>query len=410
MPKKISFLGLFGQQNLGNECTLQAIIHNVRRYFPDAEITCICTGPDDTRIRHNITAFPILNRYARGYNSKETREKYGLLRRLLRKVFIRIPMELLHWVKAFETLKGTYMLVVPGTGFLSDYSTHAFGWPYFIFKWSIIARLCRCKLLFVSVGAGPLWRPLSKWFIKVALSLADYRSYRDSFSKQCLESIGFATNNDPVYPDLAFSLPRAMFPECDHHDRQRPVIGVGLKDYYGKLGDSQRGGKAIYRDFINKLGTFVSWLVEHKYTVRLLIGDTLYDGPVKQDLTELLEKRGLKYEDGQIINEPISSVEQLSSQLAATDIVVSPRFHNVLLGLMLVKPVVSLSYHEKFASLMAGVGLPEYCHDIDHLDVDRLTAQIVELEKRAAKLTPHIKQKVQEYRNALEEQYAHIFN
>src|SRR2546427_6800098 len=44
------------------------------------------------------------------------------------------------------------------SGFLSDYSTHAFGWPYFIFKWSIIARLCRCKLLFVSVGAGPLWR------------------------------------------------------------------------------------------------------------------------------------------------------------------------------------------------------------------------------------------------------------
>jgi polysaccharide pyruvyl transferase WcaK-like protein len=143
--------------------------------------------------------------------------------------------------------------------------------------------------------------------------------------------------------------------------------------------------------------------------VRLLIGDTLYDNTVKQDLIELLRQHGFN-EDEQIINEPISSVADVLSQLAASDMVVSARFHNVLLALMLDKPVVSLSYHKKFASLVAGVGLPEYCHDIDHLDVDRLTGHIVELEKRAGKLMPHVRQKVEEYSNALEEQYARIFN
>ena len=58
-PKRIAFFGLFGQGNLGNECTLQAIIYNVRKYFPDAEFKCICSGPEDTSVRHNIPAFPM---------------------------------------------------------------------------------------------------------------------------------------------------------------------------------------------------------------------------------------------------------------------------------------------------------------------------------------------------------------
>src|SRR6266446_4255952 len=53
-PRKIAFYGLFGQQNWGNECTLQAIIYNARRYLPDAELRCFCTGPHETLLRHNI--------------------------------------------------------------------------------------------------------------------------------------------------------------------------------------------------------------------------------------------------------------------------------------------------------------------------------------------------------------------
>jgi polysaccharide pyruvyl transferase WcaK-like protein len=153
----------------------------------------------------------------------------------------------------------------------------------------------------------------------------------------------------------------------------------------------------------------VGWLLEHKYIVRLLIGDVLYDKRVKQDMRELINKRGLKYEEGQIIDEPVSSVEQLLSQLATTDMVVATRFHNVLLALMLNKPVVSISYDPKNDSLMAGVGLAEYCQHIDHLDLDKLVEQFIELEKNVKNLRPCIKQKIEEYRNALDEQYAFIF-
>jgi polysaccharide pyruvyl transferase WcaK-like protein len=406
-PRKVAFYGLFGQKNWGNECTLQAIIYNVRRYLPHAELRCICTDPDDTSGRYNIPSFPISNRYARGY-PKESPQRSSALVRLLQKALLGAPRELLSWLKAYRSLRGFDLLVVPGTGLLTDFTSNPMGIPYRLFKWALIAKLCRCKLLFVSVGAGPTEHPLTRWFIKAALSLAGYRSYRDDYSREFLEGIGFKTGNDCLYPDLAFSLPIEMFPESAGVSGRKTVIGVGVKDYYGKQGLPERGGQEKYGNFIKKLASFVTWLLENGYTVRLLIGDSLYDDRVKQDLIELLPSPPANG-SWDIVNEPISSVTDVLSALASTDLVVSARFHNILLGLMLNKPVISLSYHDKFASLVAGVGMAEYCHDIDELDVDALARQVVQLEAQADTVKPQIRKKVEEYRHALDEQYARIF-
>jgi polysaccharide pyruvyl transferase WcaK-like protein len=407
--KKIGFFGLFGQQNLGNECTLQAIICNTRKYFPNAELKCICSGPDDARARHNIPAFPISERYLKKANSKKWIESSNQLIRLLRRALIRLPKEFIDWVAAFRTLKGSHMFIVPGTGFLTDAYSDSFGWPYEIFKWSLIAKLCRCRLLYVSVGAGPIYRPLSRWFIKSALSLADFRSYRDKSTMKYLKGIGFPINNDRVYPDLAFNLPDIVIPHGDIHKRHRPVVGIGLMRYAGKL-SVDRPSNATYLAYLEKLAIFVRWLFGHGYDVRLLIGDILYDESVKQDFRNLLKDDESTYNGGQIIDEPILTVEHLLSQLAATDIVVATRFHNVLLALMLGKPVISISFHHKCASLMSEMGLSEYCQDIHHLDVDRLIEQFCDLEKNAERLRFLIKQKTEEFRRALDEQYHIIFN
>jgi polysaccharide pyruvyl transferase WcaK-like protein len=402
--KKIGFFGLFGQLNWGNECTLQAIIHNAQRHLSGLEIYCICTDPEDTSKRFGIPAFPIKAIYRRAWWGQNNQWL-----RLLRKGFFLVPIEILHWVKAYRTVKGTQMLVFPGTGLLTDFSRRIFGRCYEIFKWSIIAKLCKCKLLFVSMGAGPIRHPLSRWFIKSALSMADYRSYRNDYSRQYLKGIGFETNFDPIYPDLAFSLPRSMMPESKNCNRQRPVIGVGVMNY-DKYYTNQQGGENIYRDYIEKTCSFVTWLLDNHYTVRMLMGDTLYDSSVKEDLKNMLKKREHDYEDGNILDEPINSVEQLLSQLATTSVVVSPRLHNIILALMLNKPVISLSYHDKIASLVADLGLTEYSQHLDHLDVDRLIEQFMQLEKNAEKLLPSIRKKAIEYRKALDEQYSLIFH
>ena len=149
------------------------------------------------------------------------------------------------------------------------------------------------------------------------------------------------------------------------------------------------------------------WLVEHEYDVRLLIGDAVYDQQVASDLRESLRRR--RAPDG-LEAASMSSPRDVLSQLAATDLVVASRFHNVLLALMLNKPVISLSYHEKVDALMAGFGLDEYCQDIELFDVDHLIGQIKTLEKDAGTLKPHIHRTAEAYRRALDDQYQCILN
>jgi len=407
-PTTISFFGNFGMQNFGNECTLQAILQNVTRFLPDARANCICTYPQDASARHGIPASLISYRYAKGSTSTEQDQNAPAVIRFLRRLLIRLPLEAIQWLKAFRVLKGTSLLVMTGTGMLGDFGIGPFDLHYEILKWSIIAKIRRCKLLFVSVGAGPIAHPLSRWIVKRAISLADYRSYRDDFSKEYLASIGFDTRNDFVYPDLAFSL-RPETRGSRSPDGGSRVICLGLMDYYGK-GSAHEYSEAIYQDYLEKTTNILAWLLDRKYTVRLLIGDSSYDRRIKGDVIKRLQERGSKYEKGQVIDEPVSSVEQLIAQLGEADMVIATRFHNILLALLLNKPVVALSYHEKIASLMAGVGMGEYCQNVDQLDVDLLLEQFLELEKNAGMVKSLIERKVEDYRKALDQQYAHIFN
>jgi polysaccharide pyruvyl transferase WcaK-like protein len=149
-------------------------------------------------------------------------------------------------------------------------------------------------------------------------------------------------------------------------------------------------------------------LLEREYLVRVLIGDAAWDQGARQDLRTVLEERGLSYDDGRIIDEPASSVDELISQLLSVDVVVSSRFHNLLLALMLKKPVFAVSYHEKFQPLMDGVGLGGFCQDIEHIDVDDLIVKVVRLVENGASIKLQIERDTESYRVALDEQYEQI--
>jgi polysaccharide pyruvyl transferase WcaK-like protein len=421
---RIALFGNFGTGNLGNEATLQAMVYNLRRYLPNAEITCICHGPEKTALALNISAVPIRAPFPKLFSaSSENDELAGGLNHSVSetttethwwsKAFAPLrtcayPLrEAYRWFRGIASLKGSDILVMTGTGMLDDYAIGPFDLHYDLFRWAVIAKLCRCKLLFVSVGGGPIRHLLSRYFVRVALALADYRSYRDLSSKEHLEAIGIDVKNDAVYPDLAFSLPKFVVPINHDPRRQGVVIGVGLMNYHNRFGRSEKD-ETIYRDYLGRLTSFVARLLERRYTVRVLIGDFVWDQGVRQDLRRELEERSLIYEEGRIIDEPASSVHELLAQLRSVDVVVSPRFHNLLLGLMLGKPVVAISYHEKFQALMNGVGLGGFCQDIEHIDVDDLIAKVVRLQENALGIRLQIARETENYRVALDEQYQRI--
>ena len=400
-PKKICFFGHFGSPNFGNEITLQTVLYHVRRLLPESEVACICTEPEALAATQKIATLPISRIFV----------KPGKLRtplaRALRKVFIGLPSEPGRWLDAFNTLKGTDVLIIPGTGLLTDaYGLMAWG-PYNLFKWSFIARMCRCKLLFVSVGAGPVYSALGKYFVKSALSLADFRSYRDNASLEYIKGIGFSTNSDRIYPDLVFGLPEAMLPQDADRKGKRSIVGLGVMPYAGKYSVANPSD-AIYQEYLKSLVRLVQWLLVRDYNIRLLIGE-VSDRSASEQFKSLLQASLGHYDEERIIDQPAGSVEQLLPQLAATDIVVATRFHNIVLALILNKPVISISFHHKCAALMEEMGLSGYCQDINHMNADRLIDQFQEVERNADKLKSVIRQRVEQSRKALDEQYSLIF-
>ncbi len=155
----------------------------LRSLLPDAEFCCICTFPRSVTLRDSIDAVPITTRTLRLWDHE-------------RPLHLRFPLvpfgiaaEFGQWIRAFRILKQSPMLIVPGTGLLTD--AYNEDWrPYNIMKWSVAARLRGCKVLFGSVGAGPLYSREGRLFVKLALALADYRSFRDRSSVSYLERIG----------------------------------------------------------------------------------------------------------------------------------------------------------------------------------------------------------------------------
>jgi len=395
---RIAFWGNFGTGNLGNECTLQAMVHNVRQRLPAAELVCICNDPDDASERHGIRALPIDPLQHRKREARAKRRPWAL------RILLRLAFEARGAVEAVRTMRTINMLVMTGTGMLSDTGEGPLGLTFQMLKWALAAAVWRKRLLFVSVGVEGISHPFSRFSVRTALTLAAYRSYRDARSRDNLAHIGFPSRVDPVYPDLAFSLPPPASGSRSGSAARGPRLALGLYDYSHSPDDQ---GRARYRSYLEKLRVFIGWAVEGGFEVQLVISDVSYDLGTCSDLLSCLEERGLA---GRVSYEPAQSVEELIDQLAGADIVVGTRFHTVLLGLWLGKPVVSVAYERKNDELMAGMGLAAYCQPVEELDVARLIEQVSVARREAASITATVRAKAAVYRNELAEQYARLLS
>jgi polysaccharide pyruvyl transferase WcaK-like protein len=401
-PKRIAIFGHFDGTNLGNESTLQAILHHLRRIQPDAEVTCICTGPQKTAATYHIAAVPIARTYVKSWVPRSP------LGKIARQICVGIG-EPLRWVEGVVTLWGTDILIIPGTGLLTDAYGLMYWGPYGLFRWSLIAKICRCRLAFVSVGAGPIYGAVGKFFVKSVLSIADFRSYRDESSAHYLQSIGISADRDRIFPDLAFSLPKETILPRDSTIEAGATVGLGMMqwaDKYSKYGSSDAAAEMTYLQAFAKTAR---WLLGRGYNIRLLIGD-FADVRAKAVFLQLLAQDPAIDIRHRIIDEPIRSVEDLLSQIAATDAVVATRFHNTLLALFCEKPVISISFHNKCDSLMAAMGMSDYCLDSKDLKPDKLIQTFCRLEVNADALKPLIRERVKRFRDALDDQYQLILN
>jgi polysaccharide pyruvyl transferase WcaK-like protein len=413
---RIVFYGNFGAGNLGNEVTLQTAIEQTRAHVPGAELLCVCTNPQDVRTRHGIEAAPALS-HDPGWSWSDLDEptrndaatdvsasaapRRGLaakLARLGRVAFRRLPQELAHWYRMLRLMARCDVLVVPGTGIVTDAACGSLGYPYDLFKLTVLARLCGKQVLYLSVGAGPFRYRLGCWFIRRSLGLAHYRSYRDVDSQRRLEEIGFNTAHDAVYPDLVFGLSRNPLAGERAATNSRPIVALGLKDYATPVNDADARD---YRDYLGVMADFVALLQAQDYAVRLIIGDAQYDTQVREDLIALLESRNAPSARAPLLlSDPVPTVDELLRQLRESDAVISPRFHNL---------VLALSDLPKVTALLVDLELGAYCLPLGNLEIGELTRGFARLQSDAGPLKSYIRDAVEKYRVSVDEQYTRVY-
>jgi len=358
--KRIGLFGNFGGGNLGNEGSLEAMLLFLRQAYPDADMVCICTAPDVIREQFSIPTLPI-----------------SAIRSLNGGKLTKVRDRIADHVGVFRNVRNLNVLLVPGTGVLDDFGERPIGFPYSVFLVCLMAKLRGIKVAFVSIGAGPIVHPLSRWFMKSAARLAAYRSYRDTISKEFMGTIGLDVSNDPVYPDLAFGLPNPV--PVDVAKSKKLTVGLGVMAYYGW---SAAGDEAIYDLYMAKLATFAIWLLRNGYRIRILIGEST-DQQAVDDLTKAIAGAIGTIPPDSIVADTPHSLVDIMTQIFSVDVVVATRFHNVLCALKVGKPTISLGYARKNDVLMEEMGLGAFCHNVERFHVDALIQQFNELiEKR----------------------------
>jgi polysaccharide pyruvyl transferase WcaK-like protein len=310
------------------------------------------------------------------------------------------------WLHAMRHLRRLKVLIVPGTGLLDDFAVSPIGWPYDLLIWFLLARLMGVKVVLASIGAGPIRHTVSRWLMKSAARAAHYRSYRDMPSKAFMESIGFDTRNDSVYPDIAFNLPAPPSPRRWATLGEPLTIGVGVMTYHGWRNDHSRGA-AIYAAYLEKLTDFVLWLLDRGHVVRILMGEDS-DRRAVDDLMGALRRNKPDLAEGAVGFALAHTLDDIMRQMAGVDVVVATRYHNVVCALRMGRPTISIGYAAKNDALLTEMGLADFCQHIEHLDVQRLKEQITRLVSGRAHFERRIGEASTDFERKLREQEARL--
>lgn len=386
---RVGLFGLFGSGNIGNDGSLEAMLGYLRTAHPGAVVNVLCPGPKRVRAGYGVegTAMRWYTKYA-----DQTSGPTAIGLKALGKgldVFRTAA-----WVRRQDAV------IVPGTGILeTTLPLRPWQTPYSLFLVCAAGKAFGTKVALVSVGSNVTSKRVTRRILASAARLAFYRSYRDQQSWDAMRLAGVNVTRDPVYPDLAFSLPDpAVEPGAE------PTVGVGLMDFYGGNDDRQRANE-LHDSYLANMKVFVRWLVDGGRRVRLFTGDDVDDLAVQEILADLRATRS-DLDPERVVAVPTPSLSDMMHRMAAVDIVVATRYHNVLCALKLGKPTVSVGYAAKNAALMTQMGLSGFCQSADSVDAETLMEQFTELEKGSAELTQALTEQSAAYGRRLDEQFS----
>ena len=308
-------------------------------------------------------------------------------------------------MKSYRSLAGVDLLLVAGSGQLEDEWGGAWAFPYTIFKWTLLARLAGARVVFISVGAGPILERTSKILIRMSLSLSDYCSFRDQASRRWIESIS-SRRECLVTPDLAHGL--AIEGLSAERMVDMPVVGINPMPVYDKRYWHAANAEK-YQDYVTKLASFASILARKGYPL-FFFSTQPKDELVIEDIQSRMDEAGGEGDGKNILVKANRSVEELIASLRSADIVIATRFHGILLSQLAGTPALAICKDSKQHELMKSMGQAAYALPFDSFDEKDLLHKFYRLRENREREVVRLHGKQEEFRHALDRQYERVLS
>lgn len=360
-----------GWGNLGDAAIQDSVIHQLNLAgIGKSEIFAVTQVPSDTIRRHGVAAGHL-----------DAQRNNSLLDRLVSALrphgrvanIASIPLALVsrlsreahHWVYAWRALESCTCLVISGGGQLDDLWGGSFGHPYALFKWTVLAKARRARIIALSVGAGRIQGIVSRYFIRQVLVRCDYLSVRDECTKQIALDIAPSSRVN-VVPDLAFG----YAPSCRSVPIGRRCVAVSPMAIK-KPGAWPESNQGQYEHYLSCLSKAVSRLASLGYLVKLVVTDTK-DRLAAAALLEMIVREQGDEISSFVHLEAASEVQDVMDLLSASEIVVASRLHGVILSHLVGRPVVAISYDWKVSRHMKDMGQAAYVVELEGLEAPDL--------------------------------------
>lgn len=364
----VSFYGLLGAGNIGNDASFETVYEWIRHDLPDCHLTAITTHPKEFFETYGIES--------RALSVNVAHPRLG--RRTLGRVVGRFG----DLPRSLKLAGETDAILVAGMGILEDSPrVSPAGIPLLLLLAALSCRVRGKKFMLLDIGGDVSPNVLTRQLFKATAGLATHVSYRDHRSALAIEgAAGDCGGEVTVLPDLAFAHPQRLL---------SGTTGEGVVIGLMKIGTADQ-----QEAYLETTVALIRALRDDSHPVTLVGGD-VSDYEMVERVLERLDNASCGR--ARVSKVTIERYAELLRVLVGARVVIASRYHNLVAAVSLGKPTISLGYATKCDDLLNTVGLGAFTHDIFNYDPSLVRNQVGEVCSRQREITTFMRSCTEDY-------------
>jgi polysaccharide pyruvyl transferase WcaK-like protein len=389
--------------NMGDDLVVETVLAALKKRIADPILHTVSMYPPGAVERHGVPSWAIGSMSVGEHRSSWRTARAGTLGRPRWLVWRGLLESRSIWEIARQ-LRHVDVLVIAGSGPLEDDP----GSAYRLAKWVMLARLTRSRVAILSVGAGPLERPVNQRLVRLSIRVTDYTSVRDSVSAQLLANIGCRPSL-PIRPDMGWGWPALDKSWPRSHKPTTGPMRIGVNVMSIKDSQANRGAslstpeRQRFDRHLETLRTVIPDFLSIGHEVILFSTETNHDVRLRTELYEAWRAADLPGFERLHVQDD-TSADGLLATIASCDVVIATRFHACIVSIAAGRPTLGLSYHPKVRDLYESLGVGDLCLDFS-TSSDDLKRHVEDLRRRWQTEQAAVDVSVKRFRDAIDEQF-----